>query len=542
MKKNFTVNIGGRIFNIDEDAYEILSAYLDHLRKHFAHEEGHEEILWDIEHRVAEMLYSKLNDSKQIITLADAEEVIGLMGDPAEIGADPKENSTAKDAKRFYRNPDEKVIGGVCGGLAAYFHTNPMWVRLAFILITLLGFGIGIIAYLVIWLLVPEARTTTERLEMKGKKVNIHNIEESLKEELQELNKRFKGLKEEAGISARRTAKEGKNLFEKVFGLVISILGNIFRAFVILFGLLFMAVGVFLIIGILVSFMMYEHVYYVSSYGINTFSIPAFLNILVGPSDQSIAMIGIALVTGIPLLMLIYIGSRLIFRFKAKSRFVGIPAFGLFLAGLIFCAVSGLHIMKNFSQSATSQKTEKLISPSDNILKIIIKNNPNLDRLLFQENIFEIGSWNILSNEDTSISFGRPSLEIIKSVNDTFYVSLIGTSRGKDRSQAFKRAFEIKYQYMQNDTALILDPYFFLADNEKFRGQRLKLVISVPVAKHVDIQKDAENYFNMEQLLEWPWKGKPVWTMTDDGLKERRFETKRLPVDSLSMKQNIKTL
>jgi len=418
MKKNFTVNIGGQIFHIDEDAYEILSAYLDHLRKHFAHEDGHEEILWDIEHRVAEMLSGKLTETKQVITKPDIEEVIALMGDPAEISSDSREPA-AKNSKRFYRNPDEKIIGGVCGGLAAYFHTDPLWVRLAFVIITLLGFGIGIIAYIVIWLLVPEARTTTERLEMQGKRVNIHNIEESLKEELQELNKRFKGLKEEAGISARRTAKEGKNLFEKILGLFVSIIGNIFRAFVVLFGLIFMAVGVFLIIGILISFMTYEHVYYVSSYGINTFSVPAFLNILVGPSDQSLAMIGIALVTGIPLLMLVYIGSRLIFRFKAKSRFVGIPAFGLFLAGLVFCAVSGLHIMKNFSQSATSQKTEKL-SSVNNTLKVRIKNNPNLDNLLNQDNSFEIGSWNILSNEDTSISFGRPSLNIIKSVNDTF--------------------------------------------------------------------------------------------------------------------------
>lgn len=541
MKKNFTVNIGGRIFHIDEDAYEILSVYLDRLRIHFQPEEGAEEILGDIEFRLAEMLAQKLSDEKQVINKADIEETIALMGDPSEMESEPGETAGPQTRKRFYRNPDEKIIGGVCGGMAAYFHIDPLWIRLAFVVVTFLGLGVGVIAYLVIWLLVPEARTTTERLEMRGKKINIQNIEESLKEELQDLNKRFKGLTGEAQVAARRTARQGKNVFEQVFGFILSLFGHFFRAIVVLFGLILIAVGVFLLIGILISFLAYEHVYYVSSYGINTFSIPAFLNILVGPSDQSLALIGIALVTGIPLLMMIYIGSRLIFRFKAKSRFVGIPAFGLFLAGLIFCAVSGLHIMKNFSQSSTSQKTERLTSPKENTLKIRIKEDQNLKKLLDEDHSFEIGSWNILSNEDTSISFGRPSLEIIRSVNDTFYLSLMGTSRGKDRNQALQRATSIRYKFVQNDTALLLDPYFFLPPKEKFRGQKLKIVVSVPKGKHIDLQRDADEYLNIEQAWDWPREGNIQWTMDEDGITERKFQKVNPQPDSSVQNPNIHT-
>lgn len=541
MKKNFTVNIGGRIFHIDEDAYEILSIYLDRLRTHFQSEEGAEEIVGDIENRLAEMLTQKLTDEKQVINKSDIEELIALMGDPAEMETDAKTHSGNTTRKRFYRNPDEKIIGGVCGGIAAYFHLDPLWIRLGFAAITLLGLGVGVVAYLVIWLLVPEARTTTERLEMQGKKINIHNIEESLKEELQELNKRFKGITDEAQVAARRTARQGKNVFEQIFGFILSLISHIFRAIVVVFGLLLIAVGVFLLIGILISFLAYEHVYYVSSYGINTFSIPAFLNILVGPSDQSLALIGIALVTGIPLLMMIYIGSRLIFRFKAKSRFVGIPAFGLFLAGLVFCAVSGIHIMKNFSQSSSAQKTEKLLTPKDNTLKIRIKHDAHLKQLLEEDHSFEIGSWNILSNEDTSISFGRPALEIIRSVNDTFYISLVGTSRGKDRNQALNRAQSIRYQYLQNDSALLLDPYFFLPQKEKFRGQRLKIVVSVPKGKHIDLQRDADEYLNIEQAWDWPREGNIQWTMEEDGVTERIIQKMIPQADSIGSKTNIKS-
>lgn len=499
MKKNFTVNIGGLIFHIDEDAYEILSAYLERLKLHFAKEEGHEEIISDIERRIAEMLQQKITETKQVICTADVTEIITQMGEPVEFDASSESNQRYGNQKRFYRNPDEKIIGGVCGGLAAYFNINPQWIRLIFILVTLLGAGIGIVAYLIIWLIVPEAYTTAERLEMKGKKVNISNIEQSLKEELQGINKRLNDFRNGANGVYKKSAKESRNLFEKVFGLIISVFGHIFRAFVVFLGLICIAAGVFLLIGILVSFMTFEHVYYVSSYGINTFSIPAFLNILLGPSDQSIAIIGTALVTGIPLLVLIYIGSRLIFRFKSRSRFVGIPAFSLFLVGLIFCAVSGINLMKNFSQTANSQKTVCIKQPQDNTLKIRIKSDPKLKSILDNENSFEIGSWNIITNEDTSISFGRPSLEIIESANDSIYLSLIANSRGKDKSQALSRANHIIYNYKVSDTALVLDPYFFLPEREKFRGQKLKIVIAIPENKQIDIQKDAGQYLNFIQ-------------------------------------------
>lgn len=129
MKKNFTANISGIIFNIDEDAFEKLNAYLDSIHRHFSGEDSKEEICNDIESRVAEMLQDRITETKKIITIEDVAEVIGVMGQPFEFNEDEPESKDEprkpRGAKRLYRDTDDKVIGGVASGMAAYFNTDP---------------------------------------------------------------------------------------------------------------------------------------------------------------------------------------------------------------------------------------------------------------------------------------------------------------------------------------------------------------------------------------------------------------------------------
>ena len=141
MKKNFSVNIGSRLFHIDDDAYERLSTYLGRLRTFFATNEGCDEILTDIEMRIAELLEQKKTNGPAIIRIDQVEEVIADMGEPDQLSESQGEPSRAKTKGKLYRDPDNRHLGGVCAGVAAWFGVDPLWVRVAFVVITLLYCG-----------------------------------------------------------------------------------------------------------------------------------------------------------------------------------------------------------------------------------------------------------------------------------------------------------------------------------------------------------------------------------------------------------------
>lgn len=195
MKKTYTINISGSVFHIEDDAYEKLNEYLSTLKKHFGNDSEGQEIYTDIEARVAEIFNSKKTFDKEVITSEWVDELIETMGVPEEIeGEDENENySAGKNNKKLYRDPDHKVIGGVCGGLAAYFNMDPVIMRLIFVFLFLIN-GLGLLVYIILWIAVPEAKTTAQRLEMRGKAVTVDNIEKWIKKEYQDIESRVKNI------------------------------------------------------------------------------------------------------------------------------------------------------------------------------------------------------------------------------------------------------------------------------------------------------------------------------------------------------------
>lgn len=192
MKITLSVNLGGYSFNIDEDAYSELKRYLRNLELHFAAEESSAEILSDIESRMAELFRAKLTSYKQVITIEDVNSTISVLGAPEDIsdneGKSAKEKFSTPGYHRMYRDPDHRIIGGVCAGMAAYWNMDPWIVRLIFVIVTLLG-GVGILVYLILYIVLPEAKTTAQKIEMKGEPVNIHNIKDSVKKEFDTVKK-----------------------------------------------------------------------------------------------------------------------------------------------------------------------------------------------------------------------------------------------------------------------------------------------------------------------------------------------------------------
>lgn len=211
MKKTLSINIRGIVFNIDDDAYDLLNNYLAEINRHYKNQLGHEDIMSDIENRIVELFQLKINDTKQMINVADVADVINTLGRPSEFEQDLQDEARSytqtqiRGPKRLYRDPLNRVIGGVCSGLGAYFNVDPVWFRLGFVL-AVIFFGTGILLYIILWIILPQALTVSERLEMKGAPINIDNIEKAVKNEMKDVKEKF----DEYADQAKQTFKKKK--------------------------------------------------------------------------------------------------------------------------------------------------------------------------------------------------------------------------------------------------------------------------------------------------------------------------------------------
>jgi phage shock protein PspC (stress-responsive transcriptional regulator) len=192
MKLTVSINLAGSAFHVDEDAYQQLRHYLVRLEREFSGETGSAEIIADIESRMADLFSIRLNKYKQVVTLKDLDEVMAVLGSPEAIsGSAPAGGEFRRSSsRRFYRDPDGRILGGVCAGLAAYFAWDPLLFRILFVVLTFAGgFGLGL--YLVLWIVLPEAITTAQKLEMRGDPVTIANISESVKSRFETVKKKM---------------------------------------------------------------------------------------------------------------------------------------------------------------------------------------------------------------------------------------------------------------------------------------------------------------------------------------------------------------
>lgn len=212
MKKTLSINIRGIVFNIDDDAYEMLNNYLAEINRHYKNQVGREDIMSDIENRIVELLQLKLNDKKQVITKTDIEDVIKILGWPSDFEKELEDEASAyssqrqRGPRRLFRDPDNRMVGGVCSGLGAYFNLDPVWFRLLFVFAVIFA-GSGILVYIILWIVLPPARTITDRMEMRGDPINIENIEKSVKEEMKDVKVKF----DEFAEQAKQTFKKKKD-------------------------------------------------------------------------------------------------------------------------------------------------------------------------------------------------------------------------------------------------------------------------------------------------------------------------------------------
>ena len=340
MKKTFTVNLNGTIFNIDEDAYCLLDEYLCNLRLHFRKQEGAEEIVNDIESRISELFTEKITDGSQVITIAYVEEVITRMGKPEELAGEENEYESAsaytasgksKDTnysyKRLYRNPDDKILGGVLGGVAAFFGWNSTLLRLIVLMLLIFSIGTMTVIYLVCWLIVPEARTAAEKLNMRGEEVNVENIGKIVKDGFDKMSD---------NVNNYIDSGKPRSFFQKLADVFVSVIGVLLKICLVIFiivcsPVLFVLVIVFivLVVAIIATAVGGGALLY------NMLPAVDWSLVSASPVAAIVACITGVLMVGIPLAGLVYAILKQLFDWQPMASGLKWTLFFLWIAGLV---------------------------------------------------------------------------------------------------------------------------------------------------------------------------------------------------------------
>jgi phage shock protein PspC (stress-responsive transcriptional regulator) len=513
MNKTVTINISGIIFHIEEDAFEKLSKYLNTIKGYFSNTEGGNEIMADIEARIAEMLQTKVNNVKQVVLMADVDAVIEVMGRPEEFAEGNSDNysapvdentayTTEPVKKRLFRDPDNKAIGGVCSGIAAYFDVDIVWVRLAMVLLVFFA-GVSLWVYIILWIVIPEAKTTADKLAMRGEKVDINNISKTVKEEAEQIKKRM----EKYGTSIRNNP-DTRNFFDK--------LGDFFKDFIILFTKFFgRLIGlVLLIFGVLFMLGLMSTVFGFSVVGNNT-EFNDWINLLfVERSHYTLGLIGISLAFGIPVLMMIYGGVKLLFRIHYSNRWLNLSAGLIWLVGFVITLFVGVTTGKDFSDPGKIKEQVQLqqfdtlylsLNPANMIKKdlkfdesfdeddspITIKRSKRKHSKSKRDNDYVI-----VKEGNNKIIVGYTTLNIVPSLTENFELYVIKKARGEDKRAALDRAKVIEYKVFQDGNKITFDEVFTVNGEEKFRVQDVQLILKVPRNKVIHLDQKLESFID----------------------------------------------
>jgi phage shock protein PspC (stress-responsive transcriptional regulator) len=527
MKKTFTINISGSIFHIDDDAYEKLQRYLHMLNRHFGAAIEGQEILQDIEARISELFIEKTGNKTEVITTEMVDEIVARMGKPEDFMEPGDEEATGQSQteseiqeseptirRRLYRDGDSRVLGGVCSGMSAYFNIDVVILRVIFVLVLFMG-GASIPVYIVLWIVVPKAKTTAQRLEMKGQEATVTNIAKTIKEDVNEVGENYKKFVDPA------SGEKGQSKIDRFGDVVNSSFRVVLRILVLLLGAALIIGGIVGLIGFVTS-MAVGHTFMNGgswNFGLNSnVDIAALIHNFYSPDAYIITLIAITFLIGIPIILILFIGTKLLFRYKTNNKLIGLGTFGIWLVALVILIVVSVNQVGNFGKQTSQTVTQKVectncktlyLETAEDLYESLIDNDISLDRMKIAE---VNGQQRIL---------GHPSFTIEKSNTGEYLLLIKKQARGSSTENAQENVEQIEYNFSQKDSTITFDPYYFLKEDAKWREQEIFITLKVPEGKSVfldtkmaGIIHDIENTSNM-------WDGDMVgktWTMTANGL------------------------
>lgn len=348
MKQVINITLGGIVFTCESEAYDALSVYLEGIKTRYRDNEDYAEISGDIESAMAEKFLARGRNEKKAISTADVEQVTKELGSVSEFEdeadttedtskttsdtekSEQKEGSTKK--RRLYRNMDDALLGGVASGIAAYIDVDPVIVRVVFFVSLFLG-GFGVISYLLLWVIVPAAKTTEERYAMRGEQVTLSGITDNVKKKIENIDIDTEQLKK----NAKNTWGGLRPLFVKFFEIIGVIVRYFFIFLRFVIGIAFIVSGALAIAAIVAS-----TIAVITGSGAITFdpTTQAFITqVFTATFDGVIFLLGAAFVMIVPMLFLLIAGGSLV---KGVNQFSLGNSITLFVVWFIAVACTAL--------------------------------------------------------------------------------------------------------------------------------------------------------------------------------------------------------
>ena len=489
MNKTVNINIGGLFFHIDEDAYQKLSRYFDAIKRSLSNSSGKDEIMKDIEMRVAELLTEKQKSDKHVINNKDVDEVVAIMGQPEDYIIDDDatqtnnfENTTSSKRKKLYRDEERGLIGGVCTGLGHYFGIDAVWIKVLFLIFVFAGFGTGIVAYFVLWVATPKASTTSEKLEMTGEPVTISNIERKVREEFENVSNKFKNVDyDKMGNQIRSNTESAGNqlgtAFVKIFGAFAKVLGALIVVFssIALFGICIASI-VLIFSSSLPENTILNHIQ--TPIGLET---PLWL--------QGILFL---LSFGIPFFFLLILGLKLLVtNLKSIGNIVKYSLLAIWIIAVGILISIGISEATQIAYDGKVVKKETInIAPTDT-LYIKFKNND-----FYSKNVEERNNFRITQDENNKeiIYSNEVSIKVLPTDEKLPYIQIEKLAVGKNASEAKTRAEKINYNYQIIGSQILFDNYFITDIKNKFRDQNIEIFLYLPKGTIIKPDSSVENF------------------------------------------------
>ncbi len=519
MKKAIKINLHGTIFHIDEDAYEKLKKYLDSISLHFSDKAEGEEIMNDIESRIAELFLEKLKNQEDVISLKLVSEVTEIMGDPKDF-VDTGEDSdreysysrtSGRRARRLYRDPENSVIGGVCSGLGAYFNIDPLIIRILFVVFVFSGASLFI--YLILWIVIPKAETSAQKLEMRGEPVTVSNIEKKVREEFESAKENVK--KAANSESVKRTKRAANNFFLELGKILLVFI----KIILILIGSIFIIGGIGIIIGIFTGTFMGLNFFPFADFD---FTLGELLSPFTDPTSVTLLVISVSLLLLIPIFAMLYGIIKVLFSIKTRNRGLTVGAVTLWFVALVMVIGILAFETSNYSDAGKFTSESNIVTSSDTLY---IEINDR-QRREFEHHLAFDWEWDRDSEwfitEKIERIYGKVDLDIEASGNNQFTLEVEKRSKGKTWEEADSNASRLHYSFNATTNTLTLNPYFYIEGSQKWRFPDVDLTLRIPEGKYVYLQHGTreilDNIYNVDHISDWRMGGK-LWLMTEDGLE-----------------------
>ncbi|RZL14440.1 MAG: PspC domain-containing protein [Pedobacter sp.] len=519
MKKTLIINIGNTIIHFEEDAFEALTNYLNGIKSHFASTADNFEIVTDIENRIAEMLREMLAEQqKQVVDINDATTVMGRMGSISDF---EQEETTGRsetkfrtyNEKRLFRNTEDAIIAGVCSGLGHYLNIEAKWIRLVAFISIFLG-GSGVLAYIILWIIMPPAMTRAEKMAMRGEAADLQGFKRNFDEELAAFKEHVKHANTQFEPYVKRTGSMVTE-FAAVMGRFIESAAKVFFKIIALF---------IIIMG--VAFMLSLIVALAAVTGLSDTSIFTYfpMNIINEGYQDSLLLAGF-ITFFVPVLALVLFSIRVAFNRRAINKTLSFALLTIWLCGMSFTTYYVAKISSEFKEYAELSQSASLPLLPEYTLNM--NNNMTFtssDSLQYKLHYDDLDINNRVILTDGDHPFRSPRnvrIEIQRGESKTANLTMLYQANGKTFEVALKNARNIDYKYAVAGRTINFDPQLVLRQDANWRAQEVKLILRIPEGTILHINN------NMFRYLEYyGWDCSEVnnsdytdWVMTGDGLK-----------------------